>query len=107
MLCFRQTFREFSDTFDEGCDCLSLMVSTRSDLQATNNGTGKVFAIVVTKTPSYQLHVVAESFPDYLFQYIATVTTTDGLAVINSENVMTALPKSQGPPISILSPEAK
>lgn len=121
----------FNDTFGQGGGCLSLMVSARSDLQAQqprlvdeetlhidlqamNNGIDKVFAYAVTNTP-YQLYPLAESFTDYLIQYIATTKTMDGpdsLAVIDSEtgynDLITALQKSQGLlPISVLLPQAK
>jgi hypothetical protein len=69
MVCFA---RPPEDNFSEDDNWLSLMVSTRSDLQAQqprlvdkktlqinlqaiNNGIGKVFAVLMTKRPSYQL----------------------------------------------------
>ncbi|KAG2177511.1 hypothetical protein INT44_008022 [Umbelopsis vinacea] len=92
------------------------------DLQAMDKGIGKVFTGGTWETDTfnfrpgddmddrYQLYPTAESFTDYLIQYIATVITIGAVPSLNTpgyNDLMTALPRSPGIPISVLSPQGK
>lgn len=110
-----------------GHNFLSLLVSTKSDLQdqlpplvdketlrvdlqAMDKGIGKVFGNVTWAEATYQLFPIAESFTDYLIQYIATVITTGRVALYEENgynDLMTALPRSQGLPVSVILPQGK
>ncbi|KAI9281795.1 hypothetical protein BC943DRAFT_362899 [Umbelopsis sp. AD052] len=92
------------------------------DLQAMDKGIGKVFTGGTWETDTfnfrpgddmddrYQLYPTAESFTDYSIQYIATVITigaVPSLDIPGYNDLMTALSRSPGIPISVLSPQGK
>ncbi|KAI8578583.1 hypothetical protein K450DRAFT_246549 [Umbelopsis ramanniana AG] len=81
----------------------------RVDFQGMKSGIGKVFR-QTQENKTYELCCIAESFTDYLIQYVATAITTGYLpswTLMGYNDLMSTLPRLDGLPVSILIPQAQ
>jgi hypothetical protein len=81
----------------------------RVDFEGIKSGIGKVFR-QTQENKTFELCCIAESFTDYLVQYVATTITTGYLpswTLMGYNDLMSTLPRLDGLPVSILMPQAQ